>query len=64
VVKYLDRRRTDMDYIDENDLDEMNTKVLDRLHDWLTAQGMPPEKVLDCIKYVAGTSDSAVTTEE
>jgi CheY-specific phosphatase CheX len=53
-----------MGYMDENDLDEMKTKVLDRLINWLTAQGMTPEKILDCIKYMSETSDPAVTTEE
>lgn len=35
---------------------EMQTKELDRLADWLTAQGMSAEKVLECIKYIAGKS--------
>lgn len=36
--------------------EEMTTKELDRLADWLTAQGLTPDKVLDCIKYIAGNS--------
>lgn len=36
-------------------MQEMNAKELDRLADWLTAQGFPPDKVLECIKYIAGT---------
>ena len=37
--------------------DPLSAKELDRLADWLTAQGMPPEKVLECIKYIAGNSN-------
>lgn len=37
-------------------MEDMSTKELDRLADWLTAQGFPPEKVLECIKYIAGTN--------
>ena len=40
-------------------MDEMNTRELDRLADWLRAQGFSPEKVLECIKYIAGTSAPA-----
>lgn len=36
--------------------DGLTTKELDRLADWLTAQGFPPEKVLECLKYLAGES--------
>ena len=36
--------------------DEMTARELDRLADWLTANGMTPEQVLDCLKYIAGTS--------
>lgn len=39
--------------------DNMTARELDRLADWLTAQGFPPEKVLECIKYIAGTSTPA-----
>ena len=36
------------------DMDErLTAKELDRLADWLTAQGLTPEKVLECIKYIA-----------
>lgn len=35
---------------------ELTARELDRLADWLTAQGFPPEKVLECIKYIAGTT--------
>lgn len=34
----------------------MTARELDRLADWLTAQGLPPEKVLECVKYIAGTN--------
>lgn len=44
-----DRRGKDMN-------DEMTARELDRLADWLTANGMTPEQVLDCLKYIAGTS--------
>lgn len=40
-------------------MDDMSAKELDRLADWLTAQGFPPEKVLECIKYIAGASAPA-----
>lgn len=36
--------------------EEMTARELDRLADWLTAQGFPPEKVLECLKYIAGES--------
>lgn len=39
--------------------DSLTTKELDRLADWLTAQGFPPEKVLECLKYLAGESAPA-----
>ncbi len=32
----------------------MTLKELDRLAEWLTAQGFSAEKVLECIKYIAG----------
>lgn len=37
-------------------MEAMTAKELDRLADWLTAQGIPPEKVLECIKYIADES--------
>lgn len=40
-------------------MDEMTTRELDRLADWLRAQGFPPEKVLECIKYLAGSTPPA-----
>lgn len=43
-------------------MDEMSTKELDRLADWLKAQGFTPEKVLECIKYIAGTSEPSSST--
>ena len=33
--------------------EKLTAKELDRLADWLTAQGLTPEKVLECIKYIA-----------
>lgn len=39
--------------------ERLTTKELDRLTDWLTAQGLSPEKVLECIKYIAGESAPA-----
>ena len=36
--------------------ESLTAKELDRLADWLPAQGLPPEKVLECIKYIAGES--------
>lgn len=39
--------------------ERLTTKEPDRLTDWLTAQGLLPEKVLECIKYIAGESAPA-----
>ena len=39
--------------------DELSTQELARLVDWLTAQGLTPEKVLACIKYIAGIPTTA-----
>ena len=39
--------------------ERLTTKELDRLTDWLTTQDLPPEKVLECIKYIAGESAPA-----
>ena len=33
--------------------ERLTAKEIDRLADWLTAQGLTPEKVLECIKYIA-----------
>ncbi len=40
-------------------MEDVSAKELDRLADWLTAQGFPPDKVLECIKYIAGASTPA-----
>lgn len=40
-------------------MEDVSAKELDRLADWLTAQDFPPEKVLECIKYIAGASTPA-----
>ena len=40
-------------------MEDVSAKELDRLANWLTAQGFPPEKVLECIKYIAGASTPA-----
>lgn len=40
-------------------MEDVSAKELDRLADWLTAQSFPPEKVLECIKYIAGASTPA-----
>ena len=37
-------------------MDDTTAKELDRLADWLRAQGMTPAQVLDCLKYIAGTT--------
>lgn len=38
-------------------MSDTTTKELDRLADWLRAQGMTPAQVLDCLKYIAGTAE-------
>lgn len=48
-TEYPDRRRKDT-------MDDTTAKELDRLADWLRAQGMTPAQVLDCLKYIAGTT--------
>ena len=48
-VEYPDRRRKDT-------MNDTTAKELDRLADWLRAQGMTPAQVLDCLKYIAGTT--------
>ena len=35
-------------------MDEMTTREVDRLADWLRAQGFTAEQVLECIKYITG----------
>lgn len=37
-------------------MNDTTAKELDRLADWLRAQGMTPVQVLDCLKYIAGTT--------
>lgn len=37
-------------------MDSMNARELDRLADWLRAQGFTAEQVLECLKYVTGTT--------
>ena len=48
-AEYPDRRRKDT-------MNDTTAKELDRLADWLRAQGMTPAQVLDCLKYIAGTT--------
>lgn len=45
----------------ERNMEEMTARELDRLADWLRAQGFSPEKVLECLKYIAGTSAPATS---
>ena len=33
-------------------MNDTTAKELDRLADWLRAQGMTPAQVLDCLKYI------------
>ena len=37
-------------------MNDTTAKELDRLADWLRAQGMTPAQVLDYLKYIAGTT--------
>lgn len=37
--------------------DEMTTRELDRLVDWLIEQGFGIEKIRECLKRVAGTDN-------
>ena len=46
----------------ERKMNETTAKELDRLSDWLQAQGMTPTQVLDCLKYFAGTTPPAGST--
>lgn len=48
-TEYPDRRRKDT-------MNDTTAKEIDRLADWLRAQGMTPAQVLDCLKYIAGTT--------
>ena len=38
-------------------MDELTTREVTRLADWLKAQGFTAEQVLDCLKYITGTSE-------
>lgn len=40
-------------------MDEMTTRELDRLADWLQAHGFTAEQVLDCVKYMTGAQPPA-----
>ena len=40
-------------------MDEMTTREVDRLADWLRAQGFTAEQVLECVKYITGTNPPA-----
>ena len=37
--------------------EELTTKEVDRLIDWLKANGHTAEEAAECIKYIAGTQD-------
>ena len=39
-------------------MDEMTTRELDRLADWLKAHGFKAEQVLECVKYITDTDAS------
>lgn len=39
----------------EVNMEEMTTRELARLADWLRAQGFSAEQVLDCLHYITGT---------
>ena len=40
----------------EVNMHEMTTRELDRLADWLMAHGFTAEQVLECLKYITGTT--------
>ena len=40
----------------EVNMDEMTTREVDRLADWLMAHGFSADQVLECIKYITGTT--------
>lgn len=50
------RRRPAASTKGEVNMDEMTTREVDRLADWLKAQGFTAEQVLECIKYITGTT--------
>ena len=37
-------------------MDEMTTREVDRLADWLMAHGFSADQVLECIKYITGNT--------
>lgn len=37
--------------------DEMTVKEIDRLSDWLKANGHSAEEILQCVKYIAGNQE-------
>ena len=37
-------------------MDEMTTREVDRLADWLKAQGFTAEQVLECIKHITSAT--------
>lgn len=39
-------------------MDDTTIKEIDRLADWLKAQGMTAAQVLDCLKYIADTGET------
>lgn len=45
-------------------MDEMTTRELDRLADWLKAHGFTAEQVLDCVKYITGAQPPAAEPEQ
>lgn len=44
-------------------MDEMTTRELDRMADWLIAHGLTAEQVLDCVKYITGTQGPAAESD-
>lgn len=44
-----------------NGADEMTTKEIARLIDWLKAQGFTAEQANDCIQYIANNKEKAPT---
>lgn len=43
--------------------DEMTTREVDRLADWLKANGHTAEEILQCIKYITGTQGPQQSNE-
>ena len=50
------RRRPAASTKGEVNMDEMTTREVDRLADWLKAQGITAEHVLECIKYITSAT--------